>query len=887
MMRAIFGLLSLLMMLQTALAGSIDTELEWQLQSALPGQMFDVIISLKTRADTSSITDHDKHRRRRQMLRAMRDHANKEHPALIAFLQANGATAIKPLWIVNSIAARVPGDLLRKLAKRPAVARIYPDASLSAPSQPAAGQAVSEWHLNAIHVPEVWALGFDGSGVVVANLDTGVDGLHPDLAGQYRGGANSWFDPHGQNPTPTDQAAARSGHGTQVMGLMVAGNGGGSAIGSAPGAKWIAGKLFDNQGASQESDFHQNFQWLLDPDNDPQTDDAPDVVNGSFQTASSGICDSRFQADIQSLRSAGIAVVFAAGNGGPAAGGSSPANNPGSFGVGAVDRNGAIAGFSARGPAPAACGGGLLPQLVAPGVDVMTTDLSLGGNAGYIAVSGTSFAAPLVAGAMALLLEAFPGVEVGTLEAALLASAGDLGVPGPENDYGHGLLNVEAAYQWLAASVQNPLGVDDSYQLDEDAVLDQAAPGVLSNDSDPQNDSLSVELVGNVSHGNLMLHADGGFSYIPAANFAGVDGFSYRASDGLHHSGVVSVLLTVNPVNDPPLAQADTAVVDRARSVNIAVLANDSDPENSPLTTMIDSNSVHGSLSLNSDGSVNYRHDGSRTTSDSFSYHINDGQLDSNSATVTIAINPFNAAPIANQDRFLYRPGQLRNVAGAGSLGKGVLANDSDADHDMLAAQLVANSQTGGGTLNLHADGSFDYFRNTAGKAGFRYRADDGQLSSQPASGSQTWLYPDRPPKTRSDHCRYFFSTQSVSEPGRCSVVAENSVKMDLTVNDYDPDAGSRQPSDGVGASVVAGSLNIVAVGSGVTVYANPQCGQTEIASNTLPPRAGLINHCDGSVSVSIANPNQSKTIDFRYRVADDLGAFSSAARARLSVRFK
>jgi len=172
------------------------------------------------------------------------------------------------------------------------------------------------------------------------------------------------------------------------------------------------------------------------------------VVNNSwgFDGADAGECKDVFRPAVQALRAAGVAVVFAAGN---TATSISPANYPESFAVGAVNSALTIADFSARGPS--ACDGGTYPDLTAPGVNVRTTDLTLGGTIpdSYATVTGTSFAAPLVAGGMALLLSVDPELTVDQLEQALVRSAIDLGIPGSDNDSGHGLIDLAAAHAFL------------------------------------------------------------------------------------------------------------------------------------------------------------------------------------------------------------------------------------------------------------------------------------------------------------------------------------------------------------------------------------------------------------------------------------------------------
>jgi bacillopeptidase F len=285
--------------------------------------------------------------------------------------------------------------------------------------------------------------------VVVATLDSGVDVNHPDLRDRWRGGVNSWFDPNGEHLEPFDQ----DGHGTQTMGILVGGDASGEAIGVAPDARWIAAKIYNDLGIATLSGIHEAFQWLLDPDGDSLTDDAPSLVVCPWGVdVALDRCEPEFHPDIQALKTAGIAVVFAAGNDGPGIGTSSPpANAPGSLAAGAVDSSATVATFSSRGPS--ACGGGLYPQLAAPGVNVKTADLTAGGvfPNSYRTVSGTSYAAPHIGGALALLQSALPQTDPDQLEAALFRSAMDVGSAGPDFSTGYGIVDVVAAYADLMA----------------------------------------------------------------------------------------------------------------------------------------------------------------------------------------------------------------------------------------------------------------------------------------------------------------------------------------------------------------------------------------------------------------------------------------------------
>ncbi len=358
--------------------------------------------------------------------------------AQLAALQRGGHVRhVRSLWIAGAVALTADADAIAALRARADVRSIESDSELAIQPADAVG---GEPGIAAAGAPELWSHGIDGRGVTVATLDTGVDLTHAALAGRYRGGADSWFDPFGQHADPVDL----NGHGTQVMGVMVAGDG----IGMAPGARFIAARVFNDAGASTDSAVHLAFQWLLDPDGNPATDDAPDVVNASWG-AQLATCDTEFEPDLQALRAAGILPVFAAGNDGPAAAtDTSPANLPEAFAVGASASATTIASFSSIGPSR--CGGGQFPALVAPGTGIRSTD-RFGLDATGLA--GTSFSAPHAAGALALLLQVAPQLTADAQASLLAQSAHDLGAPGPDATFGAGSLDVLAAAHILSPSL--------------------------------------------------------------------------------------------------------------------------------------------------------------------------------------------------------------------------------------------------------------------------------------------------------------------------------------------------------------------------------------------------------------------------------------------------
>ena len=386
---------------------------------------------------------------RSRLVRELRNAADRAGGPLRDLLARHGVPDVEPLWLINALALALPTPLLEQVSRRPEVERITLDATISLPAPGAAVATTAGWNLSLVGAPDLWEAGFTGQGVVVATMDTGADPAHPDLAASFRGGSNSWFDPYGTHASPSDL----DGHGTQSLGLIVGGSASGTPIGMAPGAQWIAAKIFDDAGQASLSGIHLGFQWLLDPDGDPDVDDAPDIVNGSWDLGAVGVCDDEFQSDVYVLEAAEILVVLSGGNYGPAASTSvSPANGTGSLAVGAVDQFTNVAGFSSRGPS--ACDGGVYPDLAAPGANVVTTDLTFGGifPDSYVTVSGTSFAAPHVSGALALLKSAKPAASANELEDALRSSAVDLAALGLDNDSGWGLIDVTAAHQILMAT---------------------------------------------------------------------------------------------------------------------------------------------------------------------------------------------------------------------------------------------------------------------------------------------------------------------------------------------------------------------------------------------------------------------------------------------------
>jgi VCBS repeat-containing protein len=275
-----------------------------------------------------------------------------------------------------------------------------------------------------------------------------------------------------------------------------------------------------------------------------------------------------------------------------------------------------------------------------------------------------------------------------------------------------------------------PTATGDSYSLNENTTLTvTAGSGVLVNDTDPSNLTLTAAVAANPAHGTLALSSNGGFTYTPASAYSGIDTFTYRAGDGTLNSTPATVTLTV--VQGAPVANADSYSVNQNTTLTVAlgsgVLVNDTDPSNLPLTASVVSTTSHGSLSLNADGTFTYTPTAAYHGTDTFTYKAYDGSLYSSPATVTITVAQL--APTATADGYSVNENTTLTV----TAGSGVLANDTDPSNLTLTATVV--SATSHGTLMLSSDGSFVY-TPTAGYFGsdtFTYTASDGAKTSSAA----------------------------------------------------------------------------------------------------------------------------------------------------------
>ncbi|MBL0968338.1 MAG: tandem-95 repeat protein [Brevundimonas sp.] len=283
-----------------------------------------------------------------------------------------------------------------------------------------------------------------------------------------------------------------------------------------------------------------------------------------------------------------------------------------------------------------------------------------------------------------------------------------------------------------------PVARADAYSMERGAVLTvDAVDGVLANDNDPEGGTLTASLFNGPQHGTVTLTPDGAFVYTPNPRFHGTDSFIYLVTDSSGEISTQVVTLTVVNNNTPPVAVGESYEVDRNTVLTVTaedgVLANDHDPDGDTLQILLAGPPLHGSITINQDGSFTYTPHLNYSGPDSFSYLIRDPSGDESLATVNLTVRGPNNPPVARDNGYQVDEDGTLTIGAPG----GVLANDIDPEGAPLTAQLVSGPSHG--TLELAADGSFIYIPNPGftGTDSFVYAAFDGR-DSTPATVTLT-----------------------------------------------------------------------------------------------------------------------------------------------------
>lgn len=459
-------------------AAALTPDLDARLAAAPADARVDVIALMKAQVDGERFED-----RPAALLRALRMTAARTQEDVADEVSGE----VRSFWLVNAIAFSGTPAEVRDVAGHPSVAEVDLDRAVrvttptgTTNATPFATAPEGNWGLAAINAQTAWRqFGLRGEGVRVGNIDTGIAPGHAELAGKVV----AWRDFVNGAPNPYDD----NGHGTHTAGTIAGGSAGGGPIGVAPGARLVVAKAMGANGAGPGSALLAAAEWMTDPDGNPATADHPSVINNSWSSSSAN--DTWFRPMVRRWRELGIVPVFSAGNTGAGAQTiGSPASYPEVIAVGAVDRSGSIAPFSSRGPViwqnldgqgPAAGTTLTKPDVAAPGVNIVSSV----GN-GYLSYSGTSMAAPHVAGLAALLRQANPGLGPDQVADILRATATDLGAPGPDHQSGTGRVDANRALAAALGTAPAPTGprapADPVDGLDVTGVTFAQTPGALT-----------------------------------------------------------------------------------------------------------------------------------------------------------------------------------------------------------------------------------------------------------------------------------------------------------------------------------------------------------------------------------------------------------------------
>ena len=463
------------------LGGEIEPGFKRKLDKLQDNDIIQIIVELNQQADFTRVRGN-----RTEVIVLLQNVANATQSKIISFLEneqrANKVITFKSYYIFNGLFVECTKEAVLRLADFEEIKTIFENKTISITGSSANYRSSLMfnsssgywWNITKIGAKKVREqLGVDGTGVLIGIIDEGFSSNHPDLVPRWKS-QFGWRDFVNGQPNPYD---SNNGHGTQVTGILVAGNSSGDEIGIAPGAQFISAKAFHDH-SGYTNDILDAMEWMLDPDDDgnPNTgnEHVPDVVNNSWGGSP---YDTVFRNSVDSWIAAGIFPCFIAQNWGPNPSTvSAPGSYPQSFCVGAVDDNDVIQNFSGRGPVTWSGVTYIKPDVVAPsGPNIkfcIPTDQTWWQQNypnGYLIGSGaTSTAGPHVTGAVALILSAHPNWDIDQIKQALESSAVDLGASGRDNDYGSGRIDV---FEAIAPQPPQNLQIPNAGQNGQNPIL--------------------------------------------------------------------------------------------------------------------------------------------------------------------------------------------------------------------------------------------------------------------------------------------------------------------------------------------------------------------------------------------------------------------------------
>ena len=395
-----------------------------------------------------------------------------------------------------------------------------------------------------------------------------------------------------------------------------------------------------------------------------------------------------------------------------------------------------------------------------------------------------------------------------------------------------------------------PVAVADTLSATEDTPVTYTAVQLLGNDTDVENDSLTIASVAQGSNGTVVLNGNGSVTFTPAANFNGVADFSYIATDGIDLSNSATVTVNVTAVNDAPVAVADTlsATEDTPVTYTAAqLLGNDTDVENDSLTIASVAQGSNGTVVLNSNGTLTFTPAANFNGVADFSYIATDGTDLSNSATVTVNVTAVNDAPVAVADTLSATEDTPVTYTAAQLLG-----NDTDVENDSLTIASVAQGSNGTVVLNSNGTVTFTPAANFNGVADFSYIATDGiDLSNSATVTVNVAAAGNTAPVAVDD-------TLTATEDTPFTYTA-----LQLLGNDTDADGNNLAI-----ASVTSGSNGTAALNLDGTVTFTPNADFNGAANFSYTATDGALTSNSATVTVNVTAVN-----DAPVAVADTLSA--------------
>ena len=561
-----------------------------------------------------------------------------------------GGEIRRSFQLTAALSARMPRGRMAALERKAAIKSVELDHRLVAfDHAPSTGNDELEaaWGVEHIGAGEVHAAGNTGAGIKVGVVDSGVDCSQPDLDTVcVPGGGWDFFN---NDANPFDD----NGHGTHVAGSLAAelNDPPAGVVGVAPGVDLYAYKVLGADGSGE-------YSGLMAALDRAATVDHLDVVNMSLGAHEPS---QALQEHVTAAYEAGLILVAASGNVDPLTGQACPVAFPAAyeevFATSFTGPDDALTGYSCTGSqVDFASPGDFINSTVPTGTCMFCAP------SGYRSdMSGTSMASPHLAGTVALVLAngisntGDPATLADDVKDHLCANTavgtgvtyfGFFHVPISPSDprypdwFGCGVLDANKALITNPPPTGGgepnnpPVAVDDSASVSENGSV---FIDVLANDTDADDDGLSVSGVGTPSHGSASVEPSGEIHYTPTTNYTGTDSFSYDVTDGLAtDTGTVTV--TVGALNDPPVANADTAATSEAWPVPVSVLANDTDPDGDPLSLDSVTQPANGTAVI-SGSAVQYTPDPGFAGADTFAYDVSDGQGNTSTGSVTVNVS--------------------------------------------------------------------------------------------------------------------------------------------------------------------------------------------------------------------------------------------------------